>query len=373
MKRDVTEYVALCDTCQWVKAEHQWPAGLLQPLQVPKWKWKEIAMNFIVGLPMTQSGYDFTWVIVDWLTKVTHFIHVKTTYSGPQLVEMYMSRIVCLHRVPKKIVSDRGIQFTSRFWERLHETLDTQLRFSSAYHPETNGHTKKVNQTLEDTLRACALQYGRSWDKSLSYAEFSYNNSYQESLKMALFEMLYGRRCWITLFSYESGERKILRPDILQEAEKQVRMVRENLHVVQSRQKSYTDHRRRELSSEVEDFVYLKVSPMKGLRRFKVRGKLALRFIGPFKIWEKRGEVSYKLELPPQLSDVHGVFHVSQLKKCLRVPEEQIPMEDLDVKKDLSYQEYQVKILEMFERVMWNKKIKMCKVQWSHYTEEEAT
>jgi transposase InsO family protein len=106
-----------------------------------------------------------------------------------------MSRIVCLHGVPKKIVSDRGIQFTSRFWERLHETLDTQLRFSSAYHLETNGHTKKVNQTLEDTLRAYALQYGRSWDKSLSYAQFSYNNSYQESLKMALFEMLYGHRC----------------------------------------------------------------------------------------------------------------------------------------------------------------------------------
>jgi hypothetical protein len=175
------------------------------------------------------------------------------------------------------------------------------------------------------------------------------------------------------LFSYESGEQKVLRPDILQEAEKQVRMVRENLRVVQSRQKSYTDHRRRELSSEVEDFVYLKVSPMKGLRRFKVRGKLALRFIGPFKIWEKRGEVSYKLELPPQLSDVHDVFHVSQLKKCLRVLKEQIPMEDLDAKKDLSYQEYQVKILEMSERVMWNKKIKMCKVQWSHHTEEEAT
>jgi transposase InsO family protein len=106
-----------------------------------------------------------------------------------------MSRIVCLHEVPKKIVSDRRIQFTSRFWERLHETLDTQLRFSSTFHPQTDGQTEKVNQVLEDMLRACALQYGRSWDKRLPYAEFSYNNSYQESLKMAPFEMLYGRRC----------------------------------------------------------------------------------------------------------------------------------------------------------------------------------
>jgi hypothetical protein len=123
--------------------------------------------------------------------------------------------------------------------------------------------------------------------------------SYQESLKMVPFEMLYGRRCWTPLFWSETGERKVFGPDILQEAKKQVCMVRENLRVVQSRQKSYAGHRRRELSFEVQDFVYLKVSPMRGLRRFKVRGKLTPRFIRPFKILEKRGEVAYQLELPP--------------------------------------------------------------------------
>jgi hypothetical protein len=284
-----------------------------------------------------------------------------------------MSRIVCLHGVPKKIVSDRGTQFTSKFWEKLLETLDTQLCFSSAYHPQTDGQTQKVNQIVEDMLRACALQYRRSWDKSLAYAEFSYNNSYRESLKMAPFEMLYGRRCWTPLFWNETGEQKVIGPDILEEAKKQVRMVRENFRVAQSRQKCYTDRRRRELSFEVGDFVYLKVSPMRGLHRFKVRGNLTPRFIGPFKILEKRGEVAYQLELSPQLSDVHDVFHVSQLKKCLRVPEEQIPMEDLDAKEDLSYQEYPVRILETSERVMRNKRIKMCKVQWSHHIEEETT
>jgi hypothetical protein len=206
------------------------------------------------------------------------------------------------------------------------------------------------------------LQYERSWDKSLPYAEFSYNNSYQESLKMTPFEMLYGRRCRTPLFWNETGERKVFRPDILQEAEKQVHMVRENLWVTQSRQKSYTDLRRRELSFEVGDFIYLKVSPMRGLRCFKVWGKLALMFIGPFKILEKRGEVAYQLEMPPHLSNVHDVFHVSQLKKCLRVPKEQLPMEDLDAKEDLSYEEYLVKILETSERVTWKKRIKMCKV-----------
>jgi hypothetical protein len=128
-------------------------------------------------------------------------------------------------------------------------------------------------------------------------------------------------------------------------------MVRENLRVTQSRQKSYANHRRRELSFDVGDFVDLKVSPMRGLHHLKVRGKLAPRFIGPFKILEKRGEVAYQLELPPQLSYVHDVFPVSQLKKCLRVLEEQIPMEDLDAKEGLSYQEYHVKILETSERV----------------------
>jgi hypothetical protein len=247
------------------------------------------------------------------------------------------------------------------------------LHFSSAYHPQTDGQTERVNQILEDMLRACALQYGRSWDKSLPYAEFSYNNSYQERVNMAPFEMLYGWRCRTPLFWNETGERRVFRPDILEEAEKQVRMVRENLCVMQSRQKSYADHRRRELSFEVGDFVYLKVSPMRGLCRFKVWGKLAPRFIGLFKILEKRGKVAYQLELPPQLSDVHDVFHVSQLKKCLRVPEEQIPMEDLDAKEDLSYQEHPVRILETSERVTRNKRIKMCKVQRSHHTEEEAT
>jgi hypothetical protein len=236
---------------------------------VPKWKWEEIAMDFIVGLPRTQSGYDSIWVIMDRLTKVAYFIPVKTTYSGPQLAELYMSRIICLHGVPKKIISDRGTQFTSKFWEKLHETLDTQLHFSSAYHPQIDGQTERINQILEDMLRACALQYGRSWDKSMSYAEFCYNNSYQESLKMALLEMLYARRCRTPLFSNDTRVRKVFISNILDEAEKQVRMVKENLHVAQSRQKSYADYRR-ELSFEIGDFVYLKVSPVSGLHRFKV-------------------------------------------------------------------------------------------------------
>jgi transposase InsO family protein len=124
-------------------------------------------MDFIVGLPRTQAGYDSTWVIVDRLTKVAHFIPVKMTYSGAKPAELYMSRIMCLHGVTKKIVSDRGSQFTSKFWEKRHESMDTKLNFSSAYHLQTDGQTERTNQSLEDMLRAYALKYRKSWYKSL--------------------------------------------------------------------------------------------------------------------------------------------------------------------------------------------------------------
>jgi hypothetical protein len=284
MKRAIAEYVALCDNCQKVRAERQRPGGLLQPLKIPEWKWEEISMDFIVGLSKTQSGYDSIRVIVDHLSKVAHFIPVKTTYKGSKLAELYIARIVCLHGVPKKIVSDRGTQITSKFWEKLHESMDTKLNFSSAYHPQTDGQTERINQILEDMLRACALKDNQSWDKCLPYAEFSYNNSYQESIKMTPFEFLYGRKCRTPMFWNKPGKNEIFGPDILQEAERQVQMVRENLKLALSRHKSYADNQRRELRFQVGDYVYLNVSPMRGLRHFKIRGKLAPRYIGPLKI-----------------------------------------------------------------------------------------
>jgi hypothetical protein len=250
--------------------------------------------------------------------------------------------------------------------------MDTKLNFSSAYHPQTDGQTERKNQVLEDMLRACALKHGRSWDKSLPYAEFLYNNSYQASLKMAPFEALYGRKYRTPHYWNQTRESQVFGPKILQEAEKQVHIIRENLKIAQSRQKSYADNRRRELIFEVGDFVYLKVSPMRGMKKFKVKGKLTPRYIGPFNILERKGEVAYQLELPDSLSDVH-VFHVSHLKKCLRVPEEQLPMEELNVNEDLTYSEYPVRILETSHRITRSKVINMCKVQWSHHSEDEAT
>ena len=200
-------------------------------------------------------------------------------------------------------------------------------------------------------LRACVLTYGSNWEKSLSFAEFFYNNIYQASLKMSPFEALYGRKCRTPFMWSEVGERSYFGPECIQEAEEQVAKIRENLKAAQSRQKkSYADTRRRDLDFEEGDYVHLKVSPIRGTRRFQVQGKLAPRYIGPFKILKKVGAVAYRLELPEEMSDIHNVFHVFQLKKCLRVPEEQVPTEVMDLQPDLQYQERPIKILDVATR-----------------------
>nr|GEZ40863.1 putative ribonuclease H-like domain-containing protein [Tanacetum cinerariifolium] len=180
-----------CLTCAKVKAKHLKPSGLLQQPEIPEWKWENGTMDFVTGLPRTPSGYDSIWVIVDRLTKSTYFLPKKKTDSIEKLTELYLKEIVCKHGVPMSVISDRDNLFASRFWVSLQETLRTQLDLSTAYHPETDGQSKRTIQTLEDMLRACVIDFGSSWDKHIPLVDFSYNNS----IKAALFEALYGRKC----------------------------------------------------------------------------------------------------------------------------------------------------------------------------------
>jgi hypothetical protein len=207
MKCEAARYVSECDTCQKVKANYMKPRGLLQPLSISEWKWDDISMNFIVGLPMTAHKFDSIWVIVDRLSKSAHFMPVNTKYRVEKYAEIYIAHVLCLHGVPKTIIFDQGSQFIARFWEQLHVSLRTHLIHSSAYHPQMDGQTERVNQILEDMLRACVMEYQGSWDKNLSWAELSYNNSYQDSLKMAPFEVLYGQRCCTPLNWIEPGKK----------------------------------------------------------------------------------------------------------------------------------------------------------------------
>jgi hypothetical protein len=171
---------------------------------------------------------------------------------------------------------------------------------------------------MEDMLRACVLTYGKDWEQSLPYAEFSYNNGYQASLGMSPFEALYWRKCRTPLMWSEVGERALVWPALIKEAEERVAEIREKLKAAQSRQKSYADKKRREVSFSPGDFAYLKVSPIRGTQRFQVHGKLAPRYIGPYKVLKRVGAVAYRLELPEEMSDIHPVFHVSQLRRCLK-------------------------------------------------------
>ena len=211
-------------------------------------------------------------------------------------------------------------------------------------------------------LGACFIHCDKNWDKCLPLADFSYNNSYQASLKMAPFEALYGRRCRTPLCWSQTGERIIFGPELVVEAEEKVKLIQENLRAAQSRQKSYFDKRRKPLKFNVGDHVYLWVSPTKGVQRFGIKSKLATRYIGPYEIIEECGPVAYRLRLPSQLAAIHNVFHVSQLKKCVRVPTEIIEQQEIFVEPDLSYDEHPIKVLDQKERSTRRKVVKMFKI-----------
>jgi hypothetical protein len=274
------------------------------------------------------------------------FIPVKITFGGATLARIYLKEIVRLHGIPRKIVSDRGTQFTSKFWMSLQQAMGTKLDFSTAYHPQSDGQTERVNKVLEDLMRACVLTFDSNWKSSLPYAEFSYNNSYQASIKMSTFEALYGRKCQTPLMWSNVGENTLEGSAFVMEAEEKVALICKRLLEAQSRQKSYADNRRRELRFKEGDFVYLKVSPMRRVKRFQVKGKLAPRFVGPYPIIGRIGPTPYHLELPESMSDIHNVFHISQLRKCLKMPESHIEEEAIQIQKDLWYREKPVKILD---------------------------
>ena len=215
MKRDVSEFVTKCLVCQRVKAEHQVPSGLLQPIRIPEWKWDRITMDFVVGLPLTGRRHDSVWVVVDRLTKSAHFLPVRTDYSLNKLVELYIKEIVRLHGIPVSIISNRDLRFTSRFWGKLQEALGTRLNFSTAFHPQTDGQSERVIQILEDMLRSCVIDLEGSWDQHITLVEFVYNNSFQSSIGMAPYEALYGRKCRTPLCWTELSENKVIGPDLI--------------------------------------------------------------------------------------------------------------------------------------------------------------
>ncbi|MCI08768.1 retrotransposon protein, partial [Trifolium medium] len=214
--------------------------------------------------------------------------------------------------------------------------LGTKLRLSSAYHPQTDGQSERTIQSLEDLLRACVLEQSVNWDSCLPLIEFTYNNSFHSSIGMAPFEALYGRRCRTPFCWYESGESVVLGPKIVRETTEKIRMIREKMRTSQSRQKSYHDRKRKDIEFQEGGHVFFRVNSTTGVRRALKSRKLTSRFIGPYQILKRVGNVAYRIALPPSLANLHDVFHVSQLRKYVSDPSHVIESDDVQVRDNLT-------------------------------------
>ena len=244
---------------------------------------------------------------------------------------------------------------------------------STSHHPQTDGQTERTIQTLEDMLRACILEDGGSWNNHLPLIEFSYNNSYHSSIGMAPYEALYGRKCRTPLCWAEVGDKGIIGPEIVQETTRKIKSIQEKMRTAQSRQKSYADKRRTPLEFNEGDHVFLKVTPKLGLRGIFRTKKLSPTYVGPFQILRRIGSVAYQLALPPAMSGLHDVFHVSQLKKFIPNPFEPVELDSVELKSDLTFQPEPDRIIEHDVKSLRNKEIPLVKVVWKGSPDGEAT
>ncbi|GJY53170.1 putative reverse transcriptase domain-containing protein [Tanacetum coccineum] len=328
MKRDIAIYVSKCLTCAKVKAEHQRPSGLLQQPEIPEWKWDKITMDLITKLPRLRSGHDAIWVIDDKLTKSAHFLAIHGDFSTEKLARLYIDVIVARHGVPVSIILDRDGRFTLYFWQTVQKALGTRLDLNFGYH---------------------------------------------SSIRCAPFEALYGRKCRLSVLWAEIGEGSLIGPELVLETTNKVVLIKEKLKAARDNQKSYADKRCKLLEFEVGDRVLLRVSPWKGIVRFRKKGKLAPRYVGPFEILERIGLVAYRLRLPEELNSVHDTFHVSNLKKCLAYANLHVPLNEIKVDKTLCFVEEPVEIMDREIKKLKLRNIALVKVRWNSKRGPEFT
>lgn len=319
MQKHIQEFVAACGICQQAKTEKVLYPGLLQPLPVPNHGWQVVTLDFIEGLPVS-STYNCILVVVDKFSKYAHFLKLRHPFTALKVAQLYLDNVYKLHGMPLALVSDRDRVFTSHFWQELFKLSGTELRMSSAYHPQSDGQTERVNQCVEGFLRCFVSACPSKWSQWLTLAEFWYNTNYHTSLNKTPFEVLYGHEPrHFGIQGYDS----CAVPDLaewIKERKVMTSLIQQQLVRAQHRMKQQADKKRIDRSFQPGEKVWFKLQPyVQSSVAPRANHKLSFRYFGPYEVESKIGSVAYKLKLPPT-SSVHPVFHVSLLKKAVGNP-----------------------------------------------------
>jgi hypothetical protein len=315
MHEEIRRYVHSCLACQSNKPSSQLPMGLLQPLPIPDYPWQWVTMDLITGLPRTAAGHDAIVVFVDKLTKLVHYAPTTTSVDAPMLARIMFETVVRHHGVPQFIVSDRDPRFTSHFWTALWRCFGTKLQMSTAFHPQTDGQTERENRTLEESLRAYVSRSQLDWDQHLLAIEIAHNNSLHASTGFTPFYLSSGYLFPLPIDHAFSAAKESNHPTSatrIEQLHKDLDAAKQNIQHAQQRQSSYANIRRRAVRLSVGDRVLLSTQNLQLAVAEQTR-KLMPKYVGPFIIKRVVNDVSYELELPPQMS-VHPVFHISLLK-----------------------------------------------------------
>ncbi|KAJ4764940.1 polyprotein [Rhynchospora pubera] len=371
LKQSVHDFVSTCTPCQLNKGEHMHPPGLLQPLPIPQEAWQSVGLDFITGLPKSK-GRDVILVFIDRFTKYGHFAALTHPFKAQDVAQVFLDTIYKLHGLPLNLVSDRDPLFTSKFWSELMDKIGVQLNLSTAYHPQSDGQTERLNQCLEQYLRCMVFDQQKKWFKWLPLAEYWYNTSFQQSLGTSPFHALYGYQPTLLPLGDVVRSTDGAVNSLLKDRQRALSQIRDNLLKAQDRMKKYADLKRTERQFQVGDRVYLKVQPYRqNSLSGQLHTKLTSKYYGPYEVLECVGPVAYKLQLPLN-SLIHPVVHVSQLKKHISrtiVPSQTLPW----VVPEGNLRVAPERIIErrLFKR--GNVGIPQLKIQWINLPPEDAT